>query len=51
MRYKLTMEHPMWGRLVKEVEAKSVFDAIDNVAETLAYPEDTILIEAIPMEL
>lgn len=35
--------------IVKDVEAKSVFDAIDMVADTLDNPDEVELIEAVPM--
>ena len=35
---------------VTEVEAKSVFDAIDYVASIVDHPEDVELIEAVPVE-
>lgn len=35
--------------IVKDIEAKSVFDAIDMVADMLDNPDEIGLIEAIPM--
>ena len=51
MRYKLIMcDLAKDNRLERVVEAKSVFDAIDMVANELDNPEDVELIEASPIE-
>ena len=37
--------------ITMEVEANSVFDAIDIAAKSIEHPEDTELIEACPISL
>lgn len=49
MRYKLIMcDMVTDSRIEREVEAKSVFDAIDIAADEIDNPEETELIEAFP---
>ena len=50
MKYKLIMgDNKANRRIEKYVEAKSVFDAIDIVANEIENPEETELIEAFPV--
>lgn len=50
MKYKVVMsDHVKDERITLEVEAQNVFDAVDLVAGMVANPEETELIEAIPM--
>ena len=51
MKYKVIMGDTAENKRIEmEIEAKSVFDAIDIAADTIANPEDTELIEAFPVE-
>lgn len=50
MKYRVTFSDSIKDEMATvEVEAQSVFDAIDNVAKTLDNPEEVELIEAIPL--
>lgn len=50
MRYKVVMsDHVKDERITLEVEAPNVFDAVDYAAGMVANPEETELIEAIPL--
>lgn len=49
MKYKVIMhDEEKDERIEMEVEAKSVFDAIDMAAGNVDDPEEAILIEAMP---
>ena len=50
MLYKVIMLETTRDRRIElEIEAKSVFDAIDLAAERIEFPEETELIEAYPV--
>ena len=50
MKYIISMsDHVVDKGIVREIEAPSVFDAIDLVTAVLDHPEDTELIEAVPV--
>ena len=51
MKYRVKVSD--WSKdelITMEVEAPSVFDAIDRVADSVDNPEETELIEAVPVE-
>lgn len=50
MRYKVIMaDHEMDCRIEMEIEAGSVFDAIDIAGDKIDNPEETELVEAFPI--
>lgn len=50
MKYKVKMGHLMQDKIITvEIEAKSVFDAIDAAANMISDPDNVELIEAIPI--
>lgn len=50
MRYKVIMSDAVADRKIElEIEAKSVFDAIDRAADKIDNPTETELIEAFPI--
>lgn len=50
MLYKVIMSDTTKDRRIElEIEAKSVFDAIDLAAKQIEFPEETELIEAYPV--
>ena len=52
MLYKVIMSDTIKDRRIElEIEAKSVFDAIDLAAKQIEFPEETELIEAFPINL